>query len=79
MVFNGLKGADLIVYNALREQELPAKVPTSNLSFATGYTVQTIIRVLQRLESYEMITRHRAGHGKPHIIDIVDDYALPHS
>jgi len=75
MVFNGLKGAELVVFNALREQELPGPVSTTTLSFITGYTVQTIIQVLHRLESYEMITR-RPQRGRTTIIDIVDNNAI---
>jgi len=79
MVFNGLKGADLVVYNALREQDLPGKVSTTDLSFITGYAARTIIRVLERLEAYDMITRRRDRRGHPYTIEIKDDYAFPNS
>jgi predicted transcriptional regulator len=79
MMFNGLSGSDLVIFNALAEYDLPATIPASQISNLTGYSLFTVWRALRRLENYQIICRHRESNGQPHTIEIVDDYVLPNS
>lgn len=79
MVFNGLSHSELVVFNALREHDLPAPVSISKLAFLTGYHNRTIERALTKLEDCQVINRRRDRHGQPYTIEIVDNYAFPRS
>lgn len=79
MLFNGLSGSDLVVFNALAEYDLPTPVPASKVSHQTGYCTRTVLRVFRRLEDSQIVCRHREGNGLPYTIDIVDDYAFPNT
>jgi DNA-binding transcriptional ArsR family regulator len=76
--FNGLKGSDLVVFNAIADQNLPCPLPGSRLALLTGYSIRTIRYALQRLENDGIIRRRREADGKPHIIEVIDDYAFPY-
>lgn len=59
MVFNGLKGADLILYNYLHEADLSRRISVSEMSEHSNYHPNTIYISLKRLEEWRLIERHR--------------------
>lgn len=73
MVFNGLSGSDLVVFNALHESDLSKPLPISEIERLTNYHYHTIQRALKRLvDDYQIVVRHE-GRGKPYSYSIRDN------
>ena len=70
MVYNGLTGSDLIVFNILRGSDLSEPLPISRIAMLANYHYTTVQRSLQRLEAYDIVTRQREFIGQPYKYDI---------
>jgi len=81
MVFNGLTGSDLVVFNALYQFKdlLPKRIPSSDLVRLTGYHHRTVQAALCRLDQYQVIRRRREAPGMAYIYYDIDDYDFPYS
>jgi len=73
VIFNGLKGADLIVFNYLIEADLSRPISASEISLSVNYHPNTIQISLARLEEWELITRIRSVNGQAYQFKLVDD------
>lgn len=73
MIFNGLKGAELIVFNFLAEADLSRPISANEISQQTNYHPSTIQNVLARLEEWELIRRDRQTNGQAYTIELLDE------
>lgn len=73
MIFNGLKGAELIILNYLAEADLSRPISANEISIATNYHPNTIQNVLARLEQWDLIRRDRQGNGQAYQFKIIDE------
>lgn len=81
MVFNGLSGSDLVVFNALYryKDHLPQPIPANELVRLTGYHRDTVLSALNRLDQCQIIRRRRDSLGQPYIYEDIEDYDFPHT
>jgi DNA-binding IclR family transcriptional regulator len=73
VIFNGLKGAELIIFNYLAEADLSRPISANEISLATNYHPNTIQLILARLEDWELIRRSRQTNGQAYQFKLVDD------
>lgn len=73
MVFNGLNGSDLIVYNAVLELvgNESKQISSSQIAIKTNYHNNTVMLALRRLVAMGLVKRSLVGHGCPY------EYQLP--
>lgn len=72
MIYNGLKGADLISYNYLNDADLSQRISVSDISNDTNYHPVTIYVALKRLEEWGLIERHRERNGQAYYYKILN-------
>lgn len=66
MIFNGLKGADLIIYNLLAMAKNRVRLSTGQIAYLTTYHPNTVKASLCRLEDLGMVERRRDSAGIPY-------------
>jgi predicted transcriptional regulator len=61
---NGLKGADLIIYNVILLSKNRINLTSSSISYLTTYHPNTVLSALRRLERLGLIERRRERRGQ---------------
>lgn len=64
MVFNGLKGSDLIIYNLLQSTARQVELSGYQIARITCYHHDTVYNSLKRLEQLQLIERRREKPGQ---------------
>ena len=72
MIFNGLKGCDLVTFNYLHQADLPARISIEQIARETTYDPWTIKKSINRLETWGLIARHRQSNGQAYTFEILD-------
>lgn len=70
MILNGLKGADLIIFNLLYLTEGRIQLTAGQISYLTNYHPNTVFATLKRLEDMKMIERHRERQGQKYFYKV---------
>ena len=76
MIFNGLSGSDLVVYNAVVDMlqgKLKRTISAPQLATKTGYTDRTVRTVMSRLVEAGLVDRDLPGPGKPYEYSLAED------
>lgn len=73
MILNGLKGADLIIYNLLYLSRNRLQLTAGQIAYLTCYHPNTVFNTLKRLEEMGLIERRRDRRGQQYSYEVKKD------